>query len=104
MLSGHLVTIWISFHPFQTELIPRTIYWKSPISILGLQGLCDLDICSKKWQFANRGDPDQMLLPAASDLCICPHCLPITQQPLYNIIHYNTVLDITQFKDDPKNV
>ena len=24
---------------------------------------------------------------------------PVTLQPLYNTVHYNTVLDITQFKD-----
>ena len=25
--------------------------------------------------------------------------LTITPQPLYNMVHYNTVLDISQFKD-----
>ena len=30
--------------------------------------------------------------------------LRFTLQPLYNTVHYNTVLDITQFKDGPKNL
>ena len=29
---------------------------------------------------------------------------PNILQPLYNTVRYNMVLDITRFKDDPKNV
>ena len=37
----------------------------------------------KLWKFVDFGDSNY----------------PSTLQPLYNMVHYNTVLDITQFKD-----
>ena len=55
--------------------ISHTIYWKSPISILGLD--LDIPIENKDKLFANSGDPDQTIWSAASDLGL--HCLPITR-------------------------
>ena len=50
--------------------------------------------------FANNVDPDQTLQNVASDqrLQVC-HTYSNTLQPLYNMVHYNTVLDVTRFKD-----
>ena len=54
----------------------HTIYWKSPISILGMSG-CGSSIFQEKnsWTICS-GDPDQMPHSAASDLGL--HCLPDT--------------------------
>ena len=59
---------------------------------------------------ANSVDPDERPQNVVSHLGL--HCMPLihifvfsqkeeifTLQPLYNMIHYNTVLDITRFKD-----
>ena len=35
---------------------------------------------------------------------VTPISVLLCTLPLYNTVHYNTVLDITQFKDDPKYV
>ena len=62
---------------------------------------------------SNSVDSDQMLHSAASDLDLPCSTLKLlnmiiskswidlvdTLQPLYNTVHYNSVLDITQFKD-----
>ena len=54
-----------------------TIYWKSPISILGMSGYETYIFLEKMAKlFANSGDPDQMLHSVVSDLGL--HCLPIT--------------------------
>ena len=56
--------------------LSHTIYWKSPISVLGMSG-CEVYFLRKKAKlFANSGDPDQTPRSAASDLGL--HCLPIT--------------------------
>ena len=53
------------------------MYWKSPISILGMSGYEIKIFLQKKTKlFANSGDPDQTPHSAASDLGL--HCLPIT--------------------------
>ena len=56
--------------------LSHTIYWKSPISILGMSGW-DLHIPREKLlnYIANSGDPDQTQHSVASDLGL--HCLPI---------------------------
>ena len=41
--------------------------------------------------------------PRIINKCSC-RSSPSTLQPLYNTVHYNTVLDITRSKMDPKNV
>ena len=48
--------------------LSHTIYWKSPISILGMSGY-EIYIFLEKMAklFANSGDPDQTPLNAASD-------------------------------------
>ena len=57
--------------------LSHTIYWMSPISILGTSGY-EVYIFLEKMAkvFANSGDPDQTPRSAASDLGL--HCLPIT--------------------------
>ena len=55
----------------------QTIYWKSPILVLGMscyQIYIFLEKIAKI--FAKSGDPDQTQLSAVSDLGL--HCLPIT--------------------------
>ena len=62
---------------FILNRLSHTIYWKSPISVLGISGYTMYIFLEKKAKLsANSGDPDQMLHSAASDLGL--HCLPIT--------------------------
>ena len=57
--------------------LSHTIYWKSPIAILGTSSYEIYVFLEKKAKlFANSGDPDQMLRSAASDLGL--HCLQFT--------------------------
>ena len=62
---------------FILNRLSHTIYWKSPISILGMSGYIMYIFLEKKAKlFANSGDPDQMPHSAVSDQGL--HCLPIT--------------------------
>ena len=56
--------------------LSHTVYWKSPISILGTSSYEIYTFLQMAKQFANSGDPDQMPRSAASDLGL--HCLPVT--------------------------
>ena len=57
--------------------LTSTIYWKSPISILGMPGYAIYIFLEKMDKlFANNGDPDKTPRSAASDLGL--HCLPVT--------------------------
>ena len=64
--------------------LSHTIYWKSPISILGTSS-CEIYIFLKKKVilFANSGDPDQTPHSAASDLGL--HCLPSTLLQVFRL-------------------
>ena len=72
------------FYPACRELthfilnrLSHTIYWKSPISILGMSSYIMYIFLDKKAKlFAHSGDIDQMPHSAATDLGL--HCLPIT--------------------------
>ena len=62
---------------FILNRLSHTIYWKSPISVLGMSGYIMYIFLEKKAKlFANSGDPDQTTRSAASDLGL--RCLPIT--------------------------
>ena len=60
------------------NILSHTIYWKSPISILGTSGYEIYIFLEKKIAklFANSGDPDQTPRSAASHLSL--HCLTFT--------------------------
>ena len=62
---------------YRLNRLSQTIYWKSPISILGTSGY-EIYIFLEKTAklFANSGDPDQTPRSAVSDLGL--HCLPFT--------------------------
>ena len=58
--------------------LSHTIYWKSPVSILGMSGYMIRIFLKKNVElFANRGDPDQTPRSATSDLGL--QCLPVTR-------------------------
>ena len=62
---------------FILNRLSHTIYWNSPISILGMSGYVMYIFLEKKAKlFANSGDPDQTPHSAVSDLGL--HCLLIT--------------------------
>ena len=67
----------VKFRYCKLNRLSNTIFWKSPISILGTAGYEMYIFLQKKMTklFANSGDPDQMPRCAASDLDL--HCLPI---------------------------
>ena len=78
----HILSVWkgikervrerkMRFNKSRLHKLPQTIYWKRPISILGMSGYTDMAKL-----FANSGDSDQMPHSAASDLGL--HCSPIT--------------------------
>ena len=55
-----LITTCLLTH-FILNRLSHTIYWKSPISILGMSGYIVYIFLEKKTKlFANSGDPDQM--------------------------------------------
>ena len=62
---------------FRLNILNHNVYWKSPISVLGMS-CCDFAIPIEKMAklFTNNGDPDQTSQNAASDLGL--RCLPIT--------------------------
>ena len=81
----HTVTLPVTIVHCRLNRLSHTIYWKSPISILGTAGY-EIYILLRKMAklFANSGDPDQTPRSAASDLGL--HCLSIT---LYGSTDYN---------------
>ena len=76
--------------------LSHTIYWKSPISILGTSGYKIYIFLEKMAKLiANSGDPDKTLRSAASDLGL--HCLPITLLRVSRLQWVNLLLQLSPY-------